>query len=549
MLKTLLTLILITSAAVNCAAQSSTGVEEANARQQRELAISSVAEQVTELEDPLLRVFLRHEVVSYLWETGSGADAAVAITADALADLKAHADGMPASLAKSYRRSLFSKLQQHAPAEAAKLAKRFGPEAATPRGELESAYAMLNSQGGVEPAVARARAVVRTGKDPGHLIVFFLLLLEQKSPEKVPQMLSEILAVEEARPGTLSVRTLFSVNHLYLDRQTPPELQNRYLAALVSAMHLKTQWANTEEMTDAYGLMLGALPVIERQQPALFNAASERAATLATQLPASVLERLLLTDRIARSPDPYNQLLNEIEVARDKGLKDELTTRAAQMALDRGMPGAALDLIMKVQFEGELRTLWRDQFVERIVSAAATGNDAELTNKAIGSIHSPLVRAYALQRVALRQKEAKRLDEARETLQKALNSVGKSSGGAEKAVALSEIALTYCKLDAERIPEVTRAFVSALNSLPEEGRPSALPGGPGEAKTEDLLKVVTGTNALFRLAALTARDEREVLNIAQTIKRQDLKTTAVVGASIGIFSKSRHVQAATSASK
>lgn len=549
MFKLLLTLILIASAAVNCAAQSNAGAGDATARQQQEQVLSPVVKQIGELEDPLLRVFLRHEVANYLWESNSGTQDAGALTEDALADIETYGESMPAPLVKSYRRSFFTKLHHHSPVLAAKLAARYGSEKATPRGELETAYSMLNTQGGVEPAVEKVRTVVKNSKDPSHLIVFFLLLLEEKSPERVPLVLSEILAGEEARPGTLSVKTFFSLKHFYLGKQTTPELQNRYLAALVSSMRKRTQWKSTEEMTDAYGLMQGALSVIERQQPLLFNAASERAAALAAQLPPPVLERFLLNDRVERSPDPFNQLLNEIEVARDKGLEEELTTRAAEMAFDRGKVGMALDLVLKAQYEGDFKTLWRDQFIERIVTVAAASNDTELMNRAIDSIHSPLVRASALQKVALRQKEAKRLDEARETLRKAFNSIDKSAGGTDKAVALSEIALTYCQMDVDRVPEVARAFVSAVNSLPAEGRAAATSGDPKEAKPEDVPKLVHATKDLFWFAASSARDAGDVFDIARSIKRQDLKTTAVVGASIGLLSKNKPEQTAASASK
>lgn len=542
MFKSLLTLILIAAAVVNCAGQSSPRV--ANARQGQEQALSTILDQVSDLEDPLLRVFLRHEIANALWESGSSNDAAAAVSADALADINANGESLPASLMKSYRRSLFAKLRQHAPSVAAEMADRYGAENATPRGEIESAYEMLNTQGGVGPAVERVRKVIRGGQDPGNRIVFFLVLLEQKSPETVSQILSDILAGEEARPGTLSIRTLFSLNHLYLGKQVPAEVQNRHLAVLVSAVRLRLkmqQWTDTEEMVNAYGLLLGALPVIEKQFPALLSAATEQSVSLGVRLPAGELERMLADDRIERSPDPFRQLLNEIEAAKDKGVKEGLTTRAARMALQRGMPGTALDLALKIKPEDDGKTLWRDQFIERIAVAA---NDAELMTKAVESIRSPLVRSSALQRVALRQKETKSLDEARGTLHKAFIIIDKSAGGTDKAVALSEIALTYGKLDPEGVPEVARAFVAAVNLLPADGRTAARPNGAGEAQPHDLPMVVKGANALFRFAATNTQDESEVIRIAEGIKRQDIKTTAIVSASLGLLGKSKHSQTA-----
>lgn len=543
MYKSLLILILITCAAVTCAAQSSAKTENEAGQARQEQGFSPELARIAELEEPQLRVFLRHQIVSYLLESGAKADAE-SVAGDALADIKTYGKNMPASFVNPLSRSFSAQLQLHASPLADKFAELGGPDKPSPRSQLEIAYRLLNTKGGANLAVGKAREVIGSGRDPSTFIVFFLRQLDLKDPAAVPPMLSEIVAVEEKRPGTLSVETLAVLKHLYLRKETTADLQNRYLTAMVSAIKRKKQWSDTREMTGGYGLLNGTLPIIEKQQPALFAAASEQAQALAVQLPASVLERMFIDERVKRSPDPFRQLLVEIEGTKDKRLKEDLMTEAAQLALERGMLGASLDLVSKIQFESEDKVSWRDQFIERIAQAAVAGNDLELARSAISHIRSPLMRSSALQKIALCQKNANSWTEARETLDEAFNCIRKADGGIDKIVALSEIAVTYGKVDAEKVPEVIRAFVSALNSLGVGAVSSARADGPAEDKAEDLMKLATGANTLFRFVAATAVNERDVLDLARSIRRQDVETAAMVGAAIGFHNKNR--QAAVS---
>jgi hypothetical protein len=548
MKKSSLTIALILCATLNCAAQSAPTVEPLNTQQQYHDAETVIYLEglIRELESPTLRVYFSYQLASYAWENGIKGTNAALLSKDALKDIKSYSGEMPDHMVNSLRRGLLSQLQLHAPLVWAEVREASNDQ--SNQSEMENAFSLLNTKGGTGPAVEKARGAVARGEDPGDMMVFFLSQLEVKEPETVPLLLSDILGAGERRPGGLSVNTLFVLKHLYLREKTSTELQNRYLAALVRTIRRKNQWANPAEMANAYGLIKGTLPLIEKQQPALYAIASEQELALASQLPPQVRERMLIDERVKRSPQPLTQLLNEIDAVVDSGLKEELTVQAAQLALQDGQLKTALELSLKVQSEQKETAAWRDQFIGVVVVAALGAGDLDLARRAVASIGSPSARSSALQKVALYQKESRDLAGAGETLNEALKIVEKMDGGVQKAMALSELASSFVKVNQEKVIEVAEAFVEVANSLQGSKKSSANSDDAVKKNAEEAMYVARSANLLFwQLAASTTSGK--VQELTQKIRRPEVSTPAIVGASIGSMTANRSRQTATAAVK
>lgn len=545
MKKSSLTIAFILCAALGSAGQSAPKAEPLTTQQKHDAqTVNDLRDRIRELESPTLRVYLSYQLASYAWENGiQGADA-VGLSRAALDDIKFYGGEMPDQAVNSFRRGLLSQLQLHAPLVWEKVRDAAADDN---RSEMEDAFSLLNTKGGAGLAVEKVRGAVARGEDLGDMMVFFLSQLDVKAPAAVPQLLSEILDAGERRPGGLSVETLFVLKHLYLREKTSPELQNRYLAALVRTVQQKSQWASQEEVGQAYGLIKGTLPVIEKQRPALLRLANEQEMTLSSQLSPQMRERLLIDERVKNSPQPLAQLLTEIDTVADAGLKEELTVRAAQLALQDGQLKTALELSLKVQSERKDTVGWRDQFIGTVVHAALGAGDLSLAGRAVASLGSPSARSSALQKVALYKKASKDLAGAGETLDEALKIVEKMDGGVQKAVALSELASSFGKVNQERVSEVANAFVQVVNSLQGSKKPSADAGDSAKKTAEEAMNVARSADSLFLHLAASTTDSEKVQEIIWRIERREVRTPALVGASIGSMTANRSRQAESAA--
>lgn len=484
-------------------------------------SINRLLDQVDASDEPTLRVFIRLKIASYLWSNPSGSINPEAVAKAALADLQAHEKEIPALYVNLFRRDLTAQLMAHAPDPSASQTE--GSQVAR-RSDVEVAYALLGQENGAEKAVGLVRRSIAAGQDPGPVIVPFLHRLEKVSAADVPTVLAAMMSEEESRPGYLSAEALFTLKHLYVREQTPPELQRRYFAALIN--RAGDTEADAALAVDTYAVLDDVLPVVERLSPELYPVAGARLSQLAWRVPDSALERLSAEKRVSQSRDPLAQLIAEADAAGDPSLKEALQVEAAHLALEKGQTRTAIDLVAHLEPKGNEARLWRDQFVEGAVGRAVAKGDVEVARYGADQIRSADIHSSALQKIALHLQKSNDPAGARDALDSALKLVNASDDGADKAGALLDLAASYAKVDSQRVPELTRAAVTAINKIPAATRKA----GAGDAhlgEVENMMKVAYKLIPAFQ--TLGAADRDGAINSADGIQRPELRIAAKLG--------------------
>lgn len=494
--------------------------------QAENIFLNKLREQADASKEPTVRVFLYLKIVTHLWNNPSDSikpEAVASVAEAALIDLRAHENEIPPLYRERFRRDLMAQLRAHAPDVAARLSKEAQPDSRT---EFQIAYAMLGQENGVDQAVGIMRRGIAAGKNPGSILTFFLHRLETVKPAKVPEILDAMISAEEARAGFISAASLFKLEHLYIREETPLALQRRYLIVLINRAGCSE--AGTPDV-DIYTTLQNALPAVDRQGSDLSALANARLSQLEGQLPAGTRERLAVDKRIEQSADPLAQLLVETEAAKDQTLREDLLTKAAPLALEKGQTRLAIDLVGKLHPENSNVRLWRDQFIEGAVSRALAIGDVEVARYGTGHIQSTGIRSSALQKIALHLHAANDSAGALEALNAALKIVNASDDGADKAVALLDLAGSYAKVDSQRVQELVRAAIKVINNTPEVMRKA----GEGETAhlndVETIMKLAYAITPTFQM--LGAADPGGTQTLADSIQPRELKIAASVGAS------------------
>jgi len=384
------------------------------------------------------------------------------------------------------------------------------------------------------------RSSIGRGNDPGTNIVFFLSRLEKERPNEFSRLLSELLTVGEQRGGKLSVETLFWLSSFYLSTKTSPELKARFCAVTINAIGESSTISDRDQLSYAYSLLNSILPFIEKLTPSLYGQALAHASALASRIPQQEIERLAIARRIKESEDPLEHLITEAESVNDSGLKDDLLTEAAQLALKKGALRKAVDLADSTSPEGEHR-LWRDQFLGDVVSRAIAKKDIELADYAISKIQSALKRAGEMQKIAQYYIETKEPDRAHYVLNDAVKLTELTDDSSDKAVTLLNIATSFSKInDVPRFFDLVQRSISVINKV-TSSRPN-----PDDKVNSDAY--VTGT--LIPLAStiipvfqsLAQRDEWLPNSLINKIQAKEIKGPAVFGSYLGVLAVAKNLE-------
>jgi hypothetical protein len=491
-------------------------------------------------DEPALRAFLRLRLVTFIWGRKNApaelTGFAEGVASEALADLDQHKSEIPPRLGW-LPRDFLAQLQMHAPALAARLAEKYGLNQSASADQLGDALSRLNSKGGAGSAVELVRTGLRGGRDPGFKMMFFLTELDQKRPDEVPRLLSEILDAAERTPGSISLDTFHWLSDFYLREQTPAGLKTRFLAYVVASTKDAYTWTDEALISQAYDLLSGLLPAIERLAPSLHQQALEQALAIKAHTQSARTEQeamKAIMDKVGQSADPLDALASEAESPENKAYRNSLLAQAAQTALEKGRFELAVELVGKLEAEGGDANLgpWRDQFLGDVVKAALGKKDADSAEKAAARIESPFRRAASLREIAAHLYDVNNTLRAQQTLDEALKLIASADDGAAKAIAYLEASTTHPKVDAVKVSEIVAAATKVIDNIPSPGA-FERPGSAARVKyVNDLYSLAWTTIPTFR--ALAQRDETEALSAVEKIRRRDIRAAAKFGAFVGL---------------
>lgn len=526
-------LLLLTIGSV-CLAQN-TQNETSFARQRATELIENLPAQIKKVDDATVRVFLQLRLATFYWSDPSeqSRERASALTLSGLQYLDEHRADLASLYANSFREDLLALLEVHSPDLAARY--RVGGDTAekvTPGNPYDVAYAMLRTKGQAALAVQTLTRALSGGEAPTMTISYFLSELRRQQPSLVPQLLSDVLSVQERRPGTLSVEMLFWLLDPYIWRNDRDDIKRRFLSVTVAATAESYQWSDTGQLTNAFNLLRVTVPLTQKLVPGLYPQAAAQLATVSARLPNETRERSAIAERIRQSEDPLSQMITEANSA-SPSLKDDLLIQAAQFALTKGKLQLSFDLAMSVSSD-ESSKAWQQQFLSELVRRAVENKDAKLGLTAASRIELPLARAEALQRLALLFFNLKDIWKAKESLVESLKLIRSSDNSPEKAIALLTSLKVFARVDGAMVPDVAEETIKGLNALQftaQKDKPQP------EPTRRALMSVVWNTMPSFE--ALVQWDELGALNFVEKIERAELRTVAGFGAAKGILAAAK----------
>lgn len=512
-------------------------------RQRAKAMLDQLPKSIKDLDEPAIRVFLRHKVASYLWAKGIKEEYTFAETmvADALEDLYLHKNEMKDSDIDYYQSELLALLRTYSPALAVKLIKKYEINK-DERENFRIAYSMLNNKAGISQAVETVSRSLKNGQDGGLALLIFMSDLEKQRPQQYLGLLSEILLAEELKPGTFSITSLYMLKSLYWKSETPADLKLRFVAAIVSSIEKVYSVGNSDDLVRAYHLLSAVYNEIERFAPSLYVRARASMALLNSRVPGSVIERVAVQTRVEKSNDPLRQLIIEADASTNESDKDDLRTQAATIALERGELELATELAAKTSAEGQ-HGLWRDQFLEEVVDAAIKKKDEAAAQYALSKMKSYLNRASVAQKLALFYFESKDTARAMDWMNTAVKLVESSDDYSEKARKFFEIAANYKKIDETRVSEVTQSAVKSINRISKPGLEEKEGSPARKAYAESLTSIAWYTIPAFRI--FSQQDEIGASLIAKSIQVPEIRTAASWGITTGLFEATKPAKEAT----
>lgn len=514
-----------------CLAQNSQD-ETSFARQRATELIEDLPTRIKKVDDATVRVFLQLRLATFHWSELSeqSRDLARELTLSGLRDLDEHRSDLVPLWAESFRQDLLALLEVHAPDLAARYKDGADTtEKVTPGNPYEVAYAMLRTKGQTALAVQTLTRAINGGEPPTMTISYFLSELQRQQPSLVPQLLSDVLAQQERRPGTFSVEMLFWLLDPYVWRNNRDDIKRRFLLVAVAATADSYQWSDSGKLSTAFNLLRVTVPLTQKLVPGIYPQAAAQLATVRARLPNDTVERSAIAERIRQSADTLSQMITEANSASSPSVKNDLLIQAAQLAFTKKKPQLAFDLAMSTSSDDKSKE-WRQQFLSELVKGAVENKDAKLGLTIVSKIEMPLARAEGLQRLALLFFNLKDLWQAKESLSESLKLIRASENTPEKAIALLTSVRVFAKIDQAMVPDVAEETIKALNGLQfaaQNEKPQP------EPTRRALMSVVWNTMPSFE--ALVQWDELGALNFVDKIERGELRAVAGFGAAKGIL--------------
>lgn len=503
-----------------------------------ETVLVQVPDRAKASREPSMRLFLRIKLATFLWKNSpsfipSHAAIAQQLAEECLVEMDADGDKVIEPYFTQFKRELSALVEIHSPDIAAKIKKQDFQKSTRAGDAFLAALSLIEQPDGRVQAIGLIENALRNGQRPNSTIFFILQRLQQQAPKEIPQLLLALLATEEERPGTLTLESLFGLRPFCMAAETPRELQAQFLRVTVSLLE-RSQPSPIATM-QAHQFLASLLPSIERISPQLHPRAVRILAALKTSMTPEIHERVAAEERLRNSSDRLNQLLVEARAAKDEALKNGFLSEAARLALDSKQFRRALEIAQSVSDSGDYKR-WRESFSRDLIEKALKEKDVEIAKEAASRIESVGPKALALQTIARHYSGGGDIASAREHLNEAARLAQSQDNSIEKLRLLLSIGAAFIKIDQLRVGEMFRAAVSIVNTLLR--RVDEDPHKKSQAQSQ-LILMQSAWNLFPAFKGLAVFDHQTAAVLAAEIADSDLRTCALLGASIGVLESNK----------
>lgn len=500
--------------------------------------LSRIDDAVRLMDEPAMRALIRLRIATYLWSKKSQSERfqgkAEREVEDALSDIAEHRGEISDGTESRLRNELLAQVQLNSPSLAAKLKKKYALSDRGDSDELQQAYSLLSSPNGSTAAVPSLKRLISDGQDLGVNLVFFLDRLEKEHSNALLPLLSDILAAEEGRPGTVSVTTLEYISRFYLQNDAPGSLKLRFLTAVVNATRDPSAFPDVPRLQQARNFLSNIAPLLERLSPALYGQAMAQLSVISSRLPPDNVSMQTIAERVKRSQDPLEAWIEEADSPQNKFFRNDILTEAAQLALEKRKFELAIDIVSKIEIKDEDKNtpLWRAQFLEDVSDSALKAGKPDIARRAEERIEDVLTRTQALRKIVIYYLQTGDAASAEEVLGTALKLAASIVKASDRAAAYLDLTEACQRLDEGKLYDLISLAVKAINGMDAPDTQDKAGSPKRDSYARELSALSWRLTPAFQ--SLVSRNEDDAFYFAEAIQRREMRAAALLGIYMGL---------------
>lgn len=495
---------------------------------EKQIVVDNIEYQVKEIPFAVVRVFVRYNIASWLWNDGKDdSGRAEQIAVRAIDDLYENKNEIPNIYFSILNPGLFALLDNKSKDAANKLREKYKIRQEDESGDID---ALLKQKDGEK--LATNRAIKSLSKQPKiELETIFLIgqLQIRKSPEFFRLLTAVVNALETGRVD-FNINDLLMMSGYFIETNIPIELQKKFFKIVVNKSRNAVQMPNGDADA-AFNLLSLIISEISTKFPELLPEASIIQSVLKTKASRDYIEAQERAERIKNSSDKLNAYISEAEQANNQADKYDLYISAAHLALKLEKFKYAVDIVEKTTdldkskiVSETFRTQWRDQFFGQVVEKALKVDDLDSANYAIKKITELLTKAESLKKIANYYFDRRDIVSAGYSLDEAIKLTAKAENTPRKISGFINLIPAAQKIERNRVSELSKLTATAINAIPSlnvEDKP----------QTENYKNYVTSVMDINRilLSALTSlikENRSEVVDLASGINKKEIKIIA-----------------------
>jgi hypothetical protein len=488
----------------------------------KQIIIDDLENQIKDTSLAAVRVFARYKIASWLWQSGKDETGrAEQLTIKALDELYEKKAEIPSLYFNSLSSSIFALLETNAKETAKKLRAKYNLSS---EDELYNANSLLNTKDGEKIAADKIQKSLANQTELSPLTILLMEDLQSRKSPELLRILTEIVNLEENGQSNFSAETLFFVVDFFRNTTVSNNLRIRFYNIVCNKAKAAIPTADSDAKS-VYDLLSAIMPDIAKNAPDLLPEANTLQSVFMSRVPPSTVKTNEAYRRINESRDQLNALVSEAEASTDKGLKANLLTQAAQLALQKGKFRLSVELSDKIKAnideEKDQRfALWYDQFLSEVSNKALKVDDVDSSKYATERVINKITLANVLRNTALYYAKRDSVSAA-DALDRALRLSANADNDLPKVYLLIRLISTAQKIDPNRVPEVIENTAKAINGLPHLGVDD-------KSETDNYKKYVSSIMTINeRLVPvfdqLVKRNKSEAIDFAARINTKEIK--------------------------
>jgi hypothetical protein len=434
----------------------------------KQIAVDDLESQIKDTPLAAVRVVARYRLATWLWKDGKDdTGRAEALSVKALEELYEKKVEIPAAYFGSLRSDIFALLEKNAKQSAKDLQTKYKLSSEE---ELNNAYSLLNMKGSEQLAADKIQTSLANQTELSSMTIWLMEELRRRKSPELLRVLAEIISLEESGRSNFSAESLFFAVDFFRDAAVSNDLRIRFYNIICNRARTALPFPDSDAKS-VYDLLTAVMPDIAQNASGLLSEAKVLQYAFLSRVPSSEAESIESNQRIDENPDRLDALISEAEASRNQGLRANLFAQAAQLALTKSKFHLAVELIEKskaeVDEEKDKRfSLWHDQFLAEVSEKALKADDVDSSKYAIERVTKKLVIANTLRSTAVYYYAKGDSVAAASSLERALKLAADADNDLAKISLLIRLISTAQKVDPNRLAEVTRTTVKAINLVP-----------------------------------------------------------------------------------